>query len=139
MLDKAEADLVNVACGILMEGFSLSINELFRKSPIVSQESNPFGELPQTAQMAIVSRTFYQGLAQSLATLALLTKDPEMEKKIFSKATVVLNNYYQQYLKELKASHDKRENSVGEGPQAGNVGGRLILDPGHQGAQKENG
>src|ERR1019366_9333448 len=84
----------------LMGAFSLCVDEMFKKSLIISTGTyNPFAELPIHVKSAIVQSSFTKLLAQQLASLALMGEEAGVkDKEVLSMGRNVLKHEFEQYL-----------------------------------------
>ena len=127
MTDAELSKLRDEGIAALMDGFSVVISALFEKSPIVSKEQNPFGELPKPVQVMMMRNALQMTLAQTMAAVTLISGDKLTEKEMMSSTTLVLKKYYTDYLKHMRSVDGKTD--MGEGSKAGNAGSGLILTP----------
>lgn len=120
--------IVDEGVEVLIQSFGLVTDELFKKSLVVSHESNPFGDLPEHIKMAILQNAFHKSLAQSMASVALLGRETVTEKEVFSAGTMVLRKHYDDYLKFFKEAYARNKKAMGQGSQARNEAGVVLTD-----------
>lgn len=132
---------VSMGTKILIDSFSLCIDEMFKKPLIISPDAhNPFAELPIHVKSAIIQSAFTKILAQQLASLALMGEEAGVQdKEVLSMGRNVLKHEFEQYLKAWRRARELNKNSVGEGSETGHGSGKSILDPGPQGSQDKEG
>ena len=127
------------ATAVLVNAFSLCIDEIFKKPLVIAKDNtNPFSELPQHVQMAVIQSAFTKGLAQCLAALAMMADNPEGDKRAISMGTVVLKHEYKQYLETIRRAREQQD-SVGEGSEAGHDCEGHVPCTQHQGGQDPQG
>lgn len=127
MTDEQISELIPQGIEALVGGIGFTIDALFEKSPIISKEQNPFGELPKHVQTTIVRNALQMVLAQSLAAVSIITAGRVGDKEILSANAMLIKRYFDDYLKNMKGQLEK---PVDKGSEAGNEGSGLILGPG---------
>jgi hypothetical protein len=123
--------IVEIATSALVKAFGLCVEEMFKEPLIISMEpENPCAGLPPHVKSAILQSAATHLLAQTMAKLAFVSKVPQ--EQVLSMSKLVLKHQFQQYLQAFEAVAKNGKNNMGKGPEAGNDGPGLILDPGTQ-------
>jgi hypothetical protein len=129
-------ELVAQGTAGLIHAFSLCVDEIFRAPLVITREpENPFADLPVHVKSAIIQSAATQLLAQCLASMAMIAGQSGVEEKqVMAMGTNVLKHEFSRYLKSMRKLSNEHENTVGKGPESGNDGAGLILDPGAKGS-----
>lgn len=126
---------------VMMEAFSLCVDEMFKKPLIISLDThNPFADLPIHVKSAIIQSAFTKLLAQQLASLAIMSEASGVkDKEVMSMGRNVLKHEFEQYLNAWRRMREQNKNAVDQGVGSAANGGGSIFDPGPQGGGDEAG
>jgi hypothetical protein len=126
---------------ILMESFSLCVDEMFKKPLIISNDThNPFAELPTHIQFAIIQSAFTKLLAQQLASMALMGESAGVEEKnVLAMGRNVLKHEFELYLKAWRQLREQNKIGMDKGPQARNGNSGIVYGAGVEGSKDKEG